>query len=73
MDYISNNDNVTDTADYCYRVANIPTTYDEAVDSLEASRWEKGMTPPGDGQIVGVGGGGEGLRREKRTKWGGNP
>ena len=32
-------DNVNYTVDYCYRVAIIPTTYDKAVDSLEASKW----------------------------------
>lgn len=62
-------DNINYTVDYCYRVANIATTYDEAVDSLEASKWRKAMedektalndkdtydlaTPPENRQIVG--------------------
>ena len=61
--------NINYTVDYCYRVANIPTTYDEAVNSLEASKWRKAMedemtalndndkydlvTPPENRQIVG--------------------
>ena len=61
-------DNINYTVEYCYRVTNIPTTYDEAVDSLEASKWRKAMedeitalndndtynlvTPPEDRQIV---------------------
>ena len=36
-------DNVYYTVDYCYRVENIPTTYDEAVDSPEANKWQKAM------------------------------
>ena len=36
-------DSVNYTVDYCYRVANIPTTYDEAVNSLETSKWKKAM------------------------------
>ena len=64
-----NNVNYTD---YCYRVANIPTMYNEAVDSLEVSKWRKGhgrrnnslndndtynlVTLPEDRQIVGENG-----------------
>ena len=62
-------DNVNYTVDYCYRVVNIPTTFDEAVNSHEASKWQKAMkdeitalgandtcdlvTPPEGRQIVG--------------------
>ena len=57
------------TVDYCYRVANIPTTYSEALKSNEATKWQKAMddemtaltenetyelvTPPEGRQIVG--------------------
>ena len=57
------------TVDYCYRVANIPTTYPEALKSNEATKWQKAMddemtaltenetyelvTPPEGRQIVG--------------------
>ena len=57
------------TVDYCYRVANIPTTYSEALKSDEATKWQKAMddemtaltknetyelvTPAEDRQIVG--------------------
>ena len=62
-------DNVNYTVDYCYRVTNIPSTYNEAVNSQEASKWQKAMgeevaalidndtydlvTPPEGRQIVG--------------------
>ena len=36
-------DNVNYTVDYCYRVRNIPSTYNEAVNSQEASKWQKAM------------------------------
>ena len=55
--------------DYCYRVANIPTTYNDALKSNEATKWQKAMhdemtalydndtfelvTPPEGRQIVG--------------------
>ena len=67
-------DNVNYTVDYCYRVTNIPSTYNEAVNSQEASQWQKAMgeevaalidndtyelvTPPEGRQIVGGWGGG---------------
>ena len=57
------------TVDYCYRVANIPTTFSEALKSNEATKWQKAMddemtaltenetyelvTPPEGRQIVG--------------------
>ena len=57
------------TVDYCYRVVNIPTTYSEALKSIEATKWQKAMddemtaltknemyelvTPPEGRQIVG--------------------
>ena len=62
-------DSVTYTVDYCYRVMNISSTYNEAVNSQEASKWQKAMgeevaalidndtynlvTPPEGRQIVG--------------------
>ena len=62
-------DITSDTVDYCYRVANIPTTYSEALKSNEATKWQKAMddemtvltenetyelvTPPEGRQIVG--------------------
>ena len=68
-------DDANYTVDYCYRVANIPTTYDDAIKSNEATKWQKAMhdemtalydndtfelvTPPEGRQIVGEGGGGE--------------
>jgi len=36
--YNDEKDNINYTVDYCYRGANIPTTYKEAVDSLEVSK-----------------------------------
>ena len=61
------------TVDYCYRVANIPMTYDDALKSNEATKWQTAMndemtalydndtfelvTPPEGRQIVGGGGG----------------
>ena len=62
-------DNANYTVDYCYRVANIPTTYNDALKSIEATKWQKAMydemtalndndtfelvTPPKGRQIVG--------------------
>lgn len=62
-------DNVNYTVDYCYRVTNIPSPYNEAVNSQEASKWQEAMreevaalidndtydlaTPPEGRQIVG--------------------
>ena len=42
-------DDANYTVDYCYRVANIPTTYDDAIKSNEAKkpctmRWQRYMT-----------------------------
>ena len=31
------------TIDYCYRVSDIPKTYDEAIASPEAHKWQKAM------------------------------
>ena len=36
-------DNFNYTVDYCYRVVNTPTTFGEAVNSHEASKWQKAM------------------------------
>ena len=36
-------DDANYTVDYCYRVANIPTTYDHALKSNEATKWQKAM------------------------------
>ena len=65
-------DDVNYTMDYCYRVANIPTTYNDALESNEATKWKKAMrdemtalydngtfelaTPPEGRQIVGANG-----------------
>lgn len=65
-------DNVNYTVDYCYRVTNIPSPYNEAVNSQEASKWQEAMreevaalidndtydlvTPPEGRQIVGANG-----------------
>ena len=62
-------DNANYTVDYCYRAANIPTTYNDALASQEATKWQKAMTakmtavnendtcelvkPPRDRQIIG--------------------
>ena len=64
-------DDANYTEDYCYRVANIQTTYDDAIKSNEATKWQKAMhdemtalydndtfelvTPPEGRQIVGGG------------------
>ena len=71
-EYVSGSDfedNANYTVDYCYRAANIPTTYDDALASQEATKWQKAMTaemtavyendtfelvkPPRDRQIIG--------------------
>ena len=36
-------DDVNYTVDYCYRVANIPTTYNDALKSNEATKWQNAM------------------------------
>ena len=62
-------DNANYTVDYCYRAANIPTTYNDALASQEATKWQKAMMaemtavnendtfelvkPPRDRQIIG--------------------
>ena len=33
-------DDVNYTVDYCYRVVNIPTTYNDALKSNEATKWQ---------------------------------
>ena len=68
-EYVLDSDNANYTVDYCYRVANIPTTYSEAINSSKASKWNRAMkdemsalidnetfelvTPPEGRQIVG--------------------
>ena len=37
------NDNVSYTVDYCYKVANIPECYKQALESPEASKWQEAM------------------------------
>ena len=67
-------DNVSYIVDYCYRVADIPTSHDEVLNSNEASKWQKAMKdeiaalndsdtfdlvqPPEGRQSLGGGGGG---------------
>ena len=36
-------DDVNYTVDYCYRVANIPTAFNDALESNEATKWQKAM------------------------------
>ena len=36
-------DDVSYTVDYCYRVVDIPTSYDEVLNSNEASKWQNDM------------------------------
>ena len=71
-EYVSGSDfedNANYTVDYCYRAANIPTTYGDTLASQEATKWQKAMTaemtalnendtfvlvkPPRDRQIIG--------------------
>ena len=79
------NDNANCAIDYCYRVGDIPTCYNEAVNSTESRKWQRAMkdemealednatydlVPPPEGrQIVG----GIGLRSKNWTQWRRNP
>jgi hypothetical protein len=36
-------DNTSYTVDYCYRLANIPVSYKQAVDAPDANRWQEAM------------------------------
>ena len=36
-------DNLNHTIDYCYKLANIPTDYQQAIESPEASKWQEAM------------------------------
>ena len=63
-------DNTSYTIDYCYRLANIPVSYKQAVDAPDANRWQEAMNTemkaltdnetfelvphPKDGQVVGA-------------------
>ena len=37
-------DSTNCTVDYCYRAANIPTTYEDALASTEAATWQRAMS-----------------------------
>ena len=71
-DYVldtDSDDDINVTVDYCYRVSNIPTSYEEAINSIEGLKWQKAMsdemtairdndtfelvTPPAGRKIVG--------------------
>jgi len=43
-DYILEDDSVNVTVHYCYRMHDIPTTYNEAVSSPESQNWKHAMT-----------------------------
>ena len=47
QDYVldsDSDDDVNVTVDYCYRVSNIPTSYEEAIHSNEGKKWRKAMS-----------------------------
>ena len=48
-------DNLSYTIDYCYKLANIPADYQQAIESPEANKWQEAMDAEMNA-LIGLGG-----------------